>query len=110
MCLLISSMKRRRKGCCTRWSCCGKLAEEGCSKVPFLRRKHTPPPRHFFWCPMTRILNSFCIMASVANSRLLSGFLDYLRIEKGLAPFFISAYTTDIGQFAQFLEKRKRLL
>src|ERR1700738_1727314 len=49
-------------------------------------------------------------MASETNSRLLSGFLDYLRIEKGLARLSIAAYTTDIGQFAQFLEKRKRLL
>ena len=49
-------------------------------------------------------------MASEANSRVLSGFLDYLRIEKGLAPLSISAYTTDIGQFAEFLEKRKRAL
>src|SRR5579859_2704830 len=49
-------------------------------------------------------------MASEANSRVLSGFLDYLRIEKGLAPLSISAYTTDICQFAEFLEKRKRLL
>jgi len=49
-------------------------------------------------------------MASEGNSRVLSGFLDYLRIEKGLAPLSISAYTTDIGQFAEFLEKRKRLL
>ena len=49
-------------------------------------------------------------MASEANSRVLSGFLDYLRIEKGLAPLSISAYTTDIGQFAEFLEKRKRVL
>jgi len=49
-------------------------------------------------------------MASEANSRLLSDFLDYLRIEKGLAPLSISAYTTDIGQFAEFLEKRKRML
>jgi integrase/recombinase XerD len=49
-------------------------------------------------------------MASEANSRLLSNFLDYLRIEKGLAPLSISAYTTDIGQFSEFLEKRKRLL
>ena len=48
-------------------------------------------------------------MASEANSRVLSGFLDYLRIEKGLAPLSISAYTTDICQFAEFLEKRKRL-
>jgi integrase/recombinase XerD len=49
-------------------------------------------------------------MASDANSRMLSGFLDYLRIEKGLAQLSISAYTTDILQFAEFLEKRKRLL
>jgi integrase/recombinase XerD len=49
-------------------------------------------------------------MASGANARVLSGFLDYLRIEKGLAALSISAYTTDILQFAEFLEKRKRLL
>jgi len=49
-------------------------------------------------------------MASEANARVLSGFLDYLRIEKGLAALSISAYTTDIGQFAGFLEKRKRPL
>ena len=49
-------------------------------------------------------------MAATANSRVLSGFLDYLRIEKGLAPLSISAYTTDILQFAEFLEGRKRLL
>jgi integrase/recombinase XerD len=49
-------------------------------------------------------------MASGANARVLSGFLDYLRIEKGLAPLSISAYTTDILQFAEFLEKRRRLL
>jgi len=49
-------------------------------------------------------------MASEANSRVLSSFLDYLRIEKGLAPLSISAYTTDICQFSEFLEKRKRVL
>ena len=49
-------------------------------------------------------------MASDTNSHVLSGFLDYLRIEKGLAPLSISAYTTDILQFSEFLEKRKRLL
>src|SRR6516162_8804285 len=47
-------------------------------------------------------------MASEANTRLLAGFLDYLRIEKGLARLSITAYNTDIGQFAAFLEKRKR--
>jgi integrase/recombinase XerD len=49
-------------------------------------------------------------MAGEANSRVVSGFLDYLRIEKGLARLSISAYTTDILQFAEFLEKRRRLL
>jgi len=41
---------------------------------------------------------------------MLSSFLDYLKIEKGLARLTISAYTTDICQFAEFLEKRKRVL
>jgi len=49
-------------------------------------------------------------MASESNARVLSGFLDYLRIEKGLARNSISAYTTDILQFAEFLEVHKRLL
>jgi len=47
-------------------------------------------------------------MASDANARVLAGFLDYLRIEKGLARLSINAYTTDISQFAEFLDKRKR--
>src|SRR5579864_2967111 len=49
-------------------------------------------------------------MPSDANSRVVSDFLDYLRIEKGLAALSISAYTSDIGQFAGFLDQRKRNL
>src|SRR5579864_5280174 len=49
-------------------------------------------------------------MAPDSNSHVLSGFLDYLRIEKGLARLSIGAYNTDILQFAEFLEKRKRQL
>lgn len=45
-----------------------------------------------------------------ANSRVVSAFLDYLKIEKGLASLTISAYTTDLGQFAEFIEDRKRIL
>lgn len=58
---------------------------------------------------MTRIL-TFSMMPSEANTRVLSDFLDYLRIEKGLAKLSIAAYSTDIVQFAEYLEKRKRLL
>src|SRR5215475_15140373 len=49
-------------------------------------------------------------MASDANTRVLSGFLEYLQVEKGLAQLSVNAYTTDIRQFAEFIEKRKRLL
>src|SRR6202045_370994 len=47
---------------------------------------------------------------SEANSRLVSGFLDYLKVEKGLAPLTVAAYKTDVAQFTGFLEKRKRTL
>lgn len=49
-------------------------------------------------------------MASTSNSQVLSGFLDYLRIEKGLGHLSIRAYSTDILQFAEFLEKGRRQL
>ena len=42
------------------------------------------------------------------NSRVVSSFIDYLKIEKGLAALTISAYTKDIGQFAEFLGGSKR--
>jgi integrase/recombinase XerD len=47
---------------------------------------------------------------SDVDSGTLSGFLDYLKIEKGLAPLTISAYATDIQQFSGFLSKNKRTL
>ncbi len=49
-------------------------------------------------------------MPSEANARVISGFLDYLKIEKGLARLTVAAYTTDVGQFTGFLGKRKRTL
>ena len=49
-------------------------------------------------------------MPSEADARVVSSFLDYLKIEKGLASLTVSAYTRDIGQFAEFLEKHKRTL
>jgi integrase/recombinase XerD len=49
-------------------------------------------------------------VSSEADSRVVSGFLDYLKIEKGLASLTVAAYTTDVGQFAAFLEKHKRTL
>ena len=48
-------------------------------------------------------------VASEANASTLAGFLDYLQIEKGLAPLSISAYSSDIRQFADFLKNRTLL-
>jgi integrase/recombinase XerD len=45
-------------------------------------------------------------MASEPNARTLSAFLDYLRVERGSAKLTIAAYTSDLSQFAGFLEKR----
>jgi integrase/recombinase XerD len=47
---------------------------------------------------------------SESNSFVVSGFLDYLKVEKGLAPLTVAAYTTDVRQFTGFLSKRKRTL
>jgi integrase/recombinase XerD len=45
-----------------------------------------------------------------ANSGVLASFLDYLKVEKGLAALTVTAYARDICQFAFFLEARKRTL
>jgi integrase/recombinase XerD len=47
---------------------------------------------------------------SEANSRVVSSFIDYLKVEKGLGTLTVSAYTRDIGQFAVFLDRSKRTL
>jgi len=49
-------------------------------------------------------------VASDANARVLSGFLDYLRVERGSAKLTIAAYTSDLAQFAEFLEQRRLFL
>src|SRR5271157_3780393 len=49
-------------------------------------------------------------MASDANARTLSAFLDYLRVERGSAKLTIAAYTSDLAQFAEFLENRRMTL
>jgi integrase/recombinase XerD len=47
---------------------------------------------------------------SETNSRIVSSFIDYLKVEKGLGALTVSAYTRDIGQFAAFLDRAKRTL
>jgi integrase/recombinase XerD len=47
---------------------------------------------------------------SEANSRVVSDFIDYLKVEKGLGALTVSAYTLDIGQFAAVLARSKRTL
>jgi integrase/recombinase XerD len=49
-------------------------------------------------------------VSSQADLRAVSGFIDYLKIEKGLAPLTVAAYQSDIAQFAGFLHKRRRAL
>jgi len=48
------------------------------------------------------------VQSADPNLRLLNCFLDYLKVEKGLAPLTVSAYRLDLEQYAGFLLKRKR--
>src|ERR1700678_2312631 len=47
-------------------------------------------------------------MALQSSSAVLSGFLDYLKIEKRMSALTISAYNSYLCQFSEFLEKRER--
>jgi integrase/recombinase XerD len=59
-------------------------------------------------------MSDTCVMATDAspdaNPRTLASFLDYLRVERGSAKLTISAYASDLAQFAEFLEKRHAIL
>ena len=47
-------------------------------------------------------------MSQESGDRVLADFLDYLKIEKGLAPLTVTAYSTDISQFSEFVKRRRR--
>jgi integrase/recombinase XerD len=49
-------------------------------------------------------------VSSESNSRVVSSFIDYLKVEKGLGALTVSAYTRDLGQFAAFLDSHRRTL
>jgi integrase/recombinase XerD len=44
---------------------------------------------------------------NLANQRTVRNFLDYLKVEKGLAELSVRAYESDLEQFAGFLEARR---
>jgi integrase/recombinase XerD len=48
--------------------------------------------------------------SGLSNEKLLSAFTAYLKVEKGLARLSVSAYLSDLLQFAEFLEGRKQTL
>jgi len=47
-------------------------------------------------------------MAADSDSRLIAAFLDYLKVEKGLAPLTVAAYTRDLTQFHSSLQAKRR--
>jgi integrase/recombinase XerD len=47
---------------------------------------------------------------NAVNQRSVSGFLAYLKVERGLAPLSVKAYQADLIQFGEFLEGRRRTL
>jgi integrase/recombinase XerD len=55
-----------------------------------------------------RRLHTHLVQSADPNLRLLNSFLDYLKVEKGLAPLSVAAYESDLRQYSEFLLKRKR--
>jgi integrase/recombinase XerD len=55
-------------------------------------------------------VHTHLVQSAAPNLRLLSSFLDYLKVEKGLAPLSVAAYSSDLDQYSEFLLKRKRAL
>ncbi|MFL6299995.1 MAG: site-specific tyrosine recombinase XerD [Terriglobales bacterium] len=49
-------------------------------------------------------------VAADNDSRLIAAFLDYLKVEKGLAPLTVAAYTRDLAQFQSSLQTKRRNL
>ncbi len=62
--------------------------------------------RAWYFAELDRAIHTNGV-ASDANSRTLSAFLDYLRVERGSARLTIAAYTSDLAQFAAFLAERR---
>jgi integrase/recombinase XerD len=54
--------------------------------------------------------HTYLVQSADPNLRLVASFLDYLKVEKGLAPLSVAAYKSDLEQFSEFLLKRKRAL
>ncbi|MCI0351902.1 MAG: tyrosine recombinase XerD [Acidobacteriales bacterium] len=48
--------------------------------------------------------------ATNLKNQLLAAFVDYLKVEKGLAALTVAAYQQDLRQFAEFVAGRKRAL
>jgi integrase/recombinase XerD len=50
------------------------------------------------------------VPSSASNAQILASFLDYLKVEKGLARLSVTAYQRDLLQFAEHLETSRRIL
>src|ERR1700690_728103 len=59
---------------------------------------------------LSALPHTHVVQSADPNLRLLDSFLDYLKVEKGLAPLSVSAYNSDLEQYSEFLLKRKRAL
>ena len=50
-------------------------------------------------------VHTHLVQSADPNLRLRNSFLDYLKVEKGLAVLSVSAYRSDLDQYAEFLLK-----
>jgi integrase/recombinase XerD len=66
------------------------------------------PVSHSLFPPRRDCSHTHLVQSVDPNLRLVNSFLDYLKIEKGLAPLSVAAYESDLQQYSEFLLKHKR--
>lgn len=58
----------------------------------------------------SRCTHNSAVPGSNLNNQLLAAFVDYLKVEKGLAALTVTAYQQDLSQFSDFIARKKRTL
>src|SRR5215467_8941387 len=86
-------------------------AREALSKLAYEVAHHqSPNESHSIFPGQLWAEHTHLVQSVDPNVRFISSFVDYLKVEKGLAGLTVAAYQSDLAQYLEFLEKRKRAM
>lgn len=79
------------------------LSNQGAGAAP-------PLVSSWLFARQSRSKHNSAVPGSNLNNHLLAAFVDYLKVEKGLAALTVAAYQHDVSQFSDFISRKKRAL